>query len=84
MLTIRKYSMNLFIYFFFLGVHNFHHVFPWDYKASEWKSLFSNTTTWIDMFAKIGWAYDLKRVSPEYIKLVVQRRGDGTHKFFDE
>ncbi|KAH0567426.1 acyl-CoA Delta(11) desaturase-like [Cotesia glomerata] len=66
------------------GIHNFHHVFPWDYKASEWKSLFSNTTTWIDMFAKIGWAYDLKRVSPEYIKLVVERRGDGTHQFYDK
>ncbi|CAD6209091.1 GSCOCG00003722001-RA-CDS [Cotesia congregata] len=62
------------------GQHSYHHVFPWDYKAAEFKSVLFNTTTcWIDLFAKIGWAYDLRTVSPEHIKRVVERKGDGTH-----
>ncbi|KAH0568534.1 acyl-CoA Delta-9 desaturase-like [Cotesia glomerata] len=65
------------------GSHSFHHVFPWDYKTSEFKSVFFNATTcWIDMFAQIGWAYDLRTVSLEHIKRTVQRRGDGTHPIY--
>lgn len=37
------------------------------------------TTAFIDLFAKIGWAYDLKSVSDEIIKKRVERTGDGTH-----
>ncbi|XP_057337667.1 acyl-CoA Delta-9 desaturase-like [Microplitis mediator] len=65
------------------GWHNYHHVFPWDYKAAEFKSsLFNITTCWIDMFAKIGWAYDMRSASPEHIQRVVERRGDGTHSVY--
>lgn len=38
------------------------------------------TTAFIDFFAKIGWAYDLKTVSKEIIKKRVERTGDGTHE----
>ena len=38
------------------------------------------TTAFIDLFAKIGWAYDLKTVSNETIMKRVQRTGDGTHE----
>jgi stearoyl-CoA desaturase (delta-9 desaturase) len=38
------------------------------------------TTAFIDFFAKIGWAYDLKTVSNEIIKKRVERTGDGTHE----
>lgn len=34
------------------------------------------TTAFIDFFAKIGWAYDLKTVSSEIIQKRVDRTGD--------
>lgn len=43
------------------GWHNFHHVFPWDYKTSEFGDYkFNISTGFIDFFAKIGWARDRK------------------------
>ncbi|XP_075222416.1 acyl-CoA Delta-9 desaturase-like [Lycorma delicatula] len=62
------------------GWHNYHHVFPWDYKAAELGDYtFNITTAFIDFFAKIGWAYDLKTPSPELIKKITLNHGDGTH-----
>uniref|UniRef100_A0A1B6DCJ1 Fatty acid desaturase domain-containing protein n=1 Tax=Clastoptera arizonana TaxID=38151 RepID=A0A1B6DCJ1_9HEMI len=62
------------------GWHNYHHVFPWDYKAAELGNYrFNVTTALIDMFAKIGWAYDLKYPSKELIIKTAERNGDGTH-----
>lgn len=62
------------------GWHNYHHVFPWDYKAAELGDYKLNITTmYIDLFAKIGWAYDLKQPSKEIVKSVVMKRGDGSH-----
>nr|CAD7610431.1 unnamed protein product [Timema genevievae] len=62
------------------GWHNYHHVFPWDYKTAELGDYtFNLTTAFIDMFAKIGWAYDLKSVSPDMVKRRVERSGDGSH-----
>lgn len=56
------------------------HVFPWDYKTAELGNYRMNlTTAFIDFFAKIGWAYDLKTVSNEIIKKRVERTGDGSH-----
>jgi len=37
------------------------------------------TTAFIDFFAKIGSAYDLKTVSSDIIKKRVNRTGDGSH-----
>ncbi|XP_065204291.1 acyl-CoA Delta-9 desaturase-like [Planococcus citri] len=62
------------------GWHNYHHVFPWDYKTAELGDYSANpTTAFIDFFAKIGWAYDLKTVSVEMIKKRAEKTGDGSH-----
>ncbi|XP_061706537.1 acyl-CoA Delta-9 desaturase-like isoform X2 [Cydia pomonella] len=63
--------------------HNYHHAFPWDYKTSELKgSTFMLTTAFIDFFARIGWAYDLKTISDDVIRRRVMRTGDGTHNIW--
>ncbi|GAB1864915.1 Acyl-CoA Delta(11) desaturase [Camponotus japonicus] len=57
------------------GWHNYHHVFPWDYKAAELGNYSLNfTTMFIDFCAKIGWAYDLKQPSEELIRNVVMKK----------
>lgn len=58
------------------GWHNYHHTFPWDYKAAELGVPHNTTTILLDFFAQIGWAYDLKAASPKLIKEVVKNRGD--------
>lgn len=68
------------------GWHNYHHVFPWDYKTSElglyrWNA----STAIIDFFAWIGWAYDLKSVSHDIVMQRVKRTGDPeVHKHHPE
>jgi stearoyl-CoA desaturase (delta-9 desaturase) len=58
-------------------------VFPYDYKTGEfggWRGYkFNITTFFIDFFAKIGWAYDLKYASPEMIARKAEKSGDGSH-----
>ncbi|XP_065371303.1 acyl-CoA Delta-9 desaturase [Calliphora vicina] len=62
------------------GWHNYHHVFPWDYKAAELgKYLFNFTTMVLDTFARIGWAWDMKQPSKELVKRTLEKYGDGTH-----
>ncbi|CRL07879.1 CLUMA_CG020908, isoform A [Clunio marinus] len=62
------------------GWHNYHHVFPWDYKASELPTYWCNLSlAFLDFFAWLGWATDLKTVSDEMILKRVERTGDGTH-----
>jgi len=58
------------------GYHNYHHTFPWDYAASELGEKYNLTTIFIDLCAKIGWAYDLKTVNPDMIKQRKLRTGD--------
>lgn len=61
------------------GYHNYHHVFPWDYQTAELGNKKLNLTTWfIDFFAWVGWAYDLKKASDEVINSRAKRTGDGT------
>ncbi|KAF7990884.1 hypothetical protein HCN44_000689 [Aphidius gifuensis] len=61
------------------GFHNYHHAFPWDYKASEFAhTIFNPTTAWINFFHKMNWAYDLKKASPEHIKKIAEKQGDGS------
>lgn len=61
------------------GWHNYHHVFPWDYKAAELGDYRGNFTTgFIDFFASIGQAYDLKTVPLAMIEKRAARTGDGT------
>jgi stearoyl-CoA desaturase (delta-9 desaturase) len=64
------------------GWHNYHHVFPWDYKAAELGNYNMNSTkAVIDFFAWIGWAYDLKTVPERIIFSRARRTGDGSHPF---
>lgn len=58
------------------GFHNYHHTFPWDYATSEFGPKFNLTTCFIDLCASIGWAYDLKTVSPSVIRQRKLRTGD--------
>ncbi|XP_046975262.1 acyl-CoA Delta(11) desaturase-like [Vanessa cardui] len=64
------------------GFHNYHHVFPWDYRTAELGNNALNwTTLFIDFFAWLGWAYDLKLASGEMIKSRSKRTGDGTNSW---
>jgi stearoyl-CoA desaturase (Delta-9 desaturase) len=60
------------------GWHNYHHAFPWDYRAAELAVHHSLTTQFIEFFGRIGWAWDLKHASEDMIKRRIQRTGDGT------
>ncbi|KPJ02255.1 PREDICTED: acyl-CoA Delta(11) desaturase-like [Papilio xuthus] len=63
------------------GFHNYHHSFPWDYKAGELGNNWLNfSTATIDFFAKLGWAYDLKTASDAVVEARIKRTGDGTYK----
>ena len=62
------------------GWLNYHHTFPFDYKTAEPGDYGLNfTTAFIDFFAYIGWAYDLKQPNKELVRRVVQQLGDGSH-----
>ncbi|RVE52654.1 hypothetical protein evm_002773 [Chilo suppressalis] len=58
------------------GWHNYHHTFPWDYKAAELPYATNLTTVLLDMFAAIGWAYDMKVTPKALIKAVIENKGD--------
>jgi len=63
------------------GWHNFHHTFPWDYRSAETglgKDRMNMTANFIDFFASIGWAYDLKLASKDLIQRQAQKKGDGS------
>ncbi|KAJ8718942.1 hypothetical protein PYW07_016498 [Mythimna separata] len=83
----RPYDQNLqpveswFVSFMTLGEgwHNYHHAFPWDYKAAELSSLINHSATFIKFLEKIGLAYDLKTASPEVVANRIIRTGDGSH-----
>ncbi|KDR09932.1 Acyl-CoA Delta(11) desaturase [Zootermopsis nevadensis] len=65
------------------GFHNYHHVFPYDYKTAELGDyVFNPTTAFIDFFARIGWAYSRKTILEETIRKRIARTGDGTHRRF--
>jgi len=60
------------------GYHNYHHTFPWDYAASEWGWQKNLTKFFIDFWAKLGLAYDLKRVPKDIVNKRRQFNGDGS------
>lgn len=70
---------NSFVSLFSLGEgwHNYHHVFPWDYRTAE-IGINSATTTLIEFFAKVGWAWDLKQPTKELVEKIAVRNGDGS------
>ncbi|XP_076766441.1 acyl-CoA Delta-9 desaturase [Xylocopa sonorina] len=62
------------------GWHNYHHVFPWDYKTAELGNYTYNfTTAFINFCAKLGLAYDLKTVPRDVVQKRIARTGDGSH-----
>lgn len=62
------------------GWHNYHHVFPWDYKAAELGKYSLNLTTmFLDGFAKMGWCWDRKEPSKDLVRRTLDKYGDGTH-----
>ena len=58
------------------GYHNYHHSFPFDYRASEFRLKLNPTTAFIDFFTWFGWAYDCKIVSKEAIQNKKIRSGE--------
>jgi stearoyl-CoA desaturase (Delta-9 desaturase) len=65
--TMNPTESALMSFFNSEGWHNFHHAFPWDYKADEFSGPFryfyGSSTAFIDFCAWLGLAYDL-RVAP--------------------
>ena len=77
----KFYKNNIFIFNFSpppIRFHNYHHAFPWDYSASELGPLdvFNPCTALINLFAYMGWAWDLKRVNPVVLDKKVSSTGD--------
>lgn len=64
------------------GWHNYHHVFPFDYRTAELGGPMhlNITTVLIDFCAKMGWIYDLKTATQEMCTQRAKRTGDGSHK----
>lgn len=62
------------------GWHNYHHAFPWDYRASELGSPLNVTGYLIDLLAKVGVVYDRKQATHNMIKNRVLRTGEGSHR----
>ncbi|EFN88658.1 acyl-CoA Delta(11) desaturase [Harpegnathos saltator] len=60
------------------GWHNYHHVFPWDYRSGGLGKGINITSMFIHFFAFFGLAYDMKITSPEVIKQRAVRCGDGS------
>ncbi|XP_077285501.1 acyl-CoA Delta-9 desaturase-like [Arctopsyche grandis] len=51
------------------GWHNYHHVFPWDYKAAELGTPLQVSTHVIDALAHFGLAYDLKQAPTNMVNM---------------
>ena len=61
------------------GWHNWHHRFPYDYAASEFgiSSQFNPTKLFIDAFASVGLAWDLKRATGTWERMKQRRDTQG-------
>lgn len=57
------------------GFHNYHHTFPYDYSTSEHGKYMNITTAFIDFFASLGLAYDLRKVDKKSIESRKLRTG---------
>ncbi|XP_050087450.1 acyl-CoA Delta-9 desaturase-like [Anopheles aquasalis] len=72
---------NMFVSFVAVGEgwHNYHHAFPWDYRASEYGTPLNLTGTLIDLLAKVGAIWDRKTATSNMVKNRVMRTGDKSH-----
>ncbi|CAH1396503.1 unnamed protein product [Nezara viridula] len=67
------------------GWHNYHHVFPWDYRSVELAFTQINITTlFIDLMAKIGQASDRKVAPQHLVEKRMARTGDPNPKYSRE
>ncbi|XP_055691250.1 acyl-CoA Delta(11) desaturase-like [Lutzomyia longipalpis] len=66
------------------GYHNYHHVYPWDYRTAELGSNYNLTAKLIDYCAKKGWVYDLKVPTEESIRNRVRKTGDNSHEKYGD
>lgn len=66
------------------GYHNYHHTFPWDYAASEWGTKINMSTFFINLWAKLGLAYDLKRAHQDSVDKRRATKGDGSREWFQK
>ncbi|KOB74485.1 Fatty-acyl-CoA desaturase [Operophtera brumata] len=63
------------------GFHNYHHVFPHDYRTAELGDNFLNLTTkFIDFCAWMGQAYDRRYVADDVIAARMKRTGETNEK----
>ncbi|ENN77121.1 hypothetical protein YQE_06375, partial [Dendroctonus ponderosae] len=62
------------------GWHNYHHSFPWDYRAAELGRGLNLTTMCLDLLARAGLIYDLKATPPRMVQQLAKRRGDGSER----
>nr|ALA65429.1 Z/E14+E13 fatty acid desaturase [Manduca sexta] len=61
------------------GFHNYHHIFPNDYRDAEFGNNLLNVTTYfIDFCSFLGPAYDLKTVPTDLVKSRMTRTGNGS------
>ncbi|XP_072763355.1 acyl-CoA Delta-9 desaturase-like [Anoplolepis gracilipes] len=61
------------------GWHNYHHVFPWDYKTAELGNyVLDFATVFIDFFAFLGLAYDLRIANIDIVKKRILRNNGTT------
>ncbi|CAK9815809.1 (11Z)-hexadec-11-enoyl-CoA conjugase [Anthophora quadrimaculata] len=76
-----KPTENPTVSFFALGEgwHNYHHSFPWDYKAAELGAYGLNPTTgFIELMQCIGLAYNLRTPRKQLVDRTIMNKGDGT------
>lgn len=52
------------------GWHNYHHIFPTDYRTSELGT--------IDMLAHVGLVYDMRTIPDHLVKQRMLKSGDGS------
>lgn len=64
--------------------HNYHHAFPWDYRASELGTPFNLSGYVIDLLAKTGVVYDRREATPNMISNRILKHGDGSYSEFSQ
>ncbi|XP_075972001.1 acyl-CoA Delta-9 desaturase-like [Anticarsia gemmatalis] len=57
------------------GWHNFHHSFPFDYRAAEFYHFLDFTTNLIHLAEKFGWVTEKREVSKEMIQKYTAQHG---------
>lgn len=79
--TIRPVDSR-FVFAIGEGWHNYHHSFPWDYRAAEFGTRYSFSTFVIDILAEFGMAYDLREAPYKMVEHRAVKKGDGSHPIF--